>query len=62
MGWCLECHNKAEVDLTSSGYYTDMHDRLKSSLRGNEELRRFLEDDKITVRDMGGWECNKCHY
>jgi hypothetical protein len=62
MGWCIECHNKAEVDLASSGYYTEMHDRLKKTLRGNEELRRFLEDDKITVRELGGWECSKCHY
>ena len=62
MGWCIECHNKGESDLASSGYYTEMHDRLKTTLRGNEELRRFLEDDKITVRELGGWECSKCHY
>lgn len=62
MGWCVECHNKAEVDMASSGYYNEMHDRLKTSLRGNEELRRYLEDDKITVRELGGWECSKCHY
>jgi mono/diheme cytochrome c family protein len=62
MGWCVECHNKAEIDVASSGYYNEMHDRLKHSLRGNEELRRYLEDDKITVRELGGWECSKCHY
>ena len=62
MGWCLECHNKAEVDMASSGYYTEMHERLMTSERGNEELRRYLEDDKITVRELGGWECSKCHY
>lgn len=62
MGWCIECHNKAEIDLASNGYYTEMHDRLKTTLRGNEELRRFLEDDKITVKELGGWECSKCHY
>ena len=62
MGWCIECHNKAEIDLASSGYYEEMHDRLMNSERGNEELRRYLEDDKITVRELGGWECSKCHY
>jgi hypothetical protein len=62
MGWCLECHNKADVDMASSGYYTEMHERLMTSERGNEELRRYLEDDKITVRELGGWECSKCHY
>ena len=60
--WCLECHNKAEVDLTSNGYYEELHERLNDSERGNEELRRYLEDDKITVRELGGWECSKCHY
>lgn len=62
MGWCIECHNKAKIDLASNGYYMEMHDRLKTTLRGNEELRRFLEDDKITVKELGGWECSKCHY
>ena len=62
MGWCIECHNKAEIDIADGGYYMEMHDRLKDNDRGNEELRRFLEDDKITVKEMGGWECSKCHY
>ena len=62
MGWCIECHNKAEIDLASSGYYEEIHHRLKDHLRGNEELRKYLEDDKITVKELGGWECAKCHY
>lgn len=62
MGWCIECHNKASVDLTSSGYYEEIHERLKDDLRGNEELRKYIEDDKVTVRELGGWECGKCHY
>jgi hypothetical protein len=62
MGWCIECHNKAEIDLASNGYYEEIHERLMNSERGNEELRKYLEDDKITVRELGGWECSKCHY
>ncbi|MGY8941035.1 MAG: cytochrome c3 family protein [Flavobacteriales bacterium] len=62
MGWCIECHNKAEIDLASSGYYEEIHLRLKDNLRGNEELRKYLEDEKITVKELGGWECAKCHY
>ena len=62
MGWCIECHNKAEVDLASSGYYEEVHARLKDHLRGNEELRNYLEDEQITVKELGGWECAKCHY
>lgn len=62
MGWCIECHNKASIDLASSGYYEEVHNRLKNSIRGNEELRRYLEDERVTVKDLGGWECSKCHY
>ncbi len=62
MGWCIECHNKASIDLASSGYYEEVHNRLKESIRGNEELRRYLEDERVTVKDLGGWECSKCHY
>jgi hypothetical protein len=35
---------------------------LKDHLRGNEELRNYLEDEQITVKELGGWECAKCHY
>jgi hypothetical protein len=62
MGWCIECHNKAEVSLAQSGYYEEIHNRLKESVRGNEELRRYLEDESVTVKELGGWECAKCHY
>ena len=55
MGWCIDCHNTTEIK--SSGYYDEMHSRLTV-----KELKRFLEDDKITAREMGGWECSKCHY
>lgn len=62
MGWCIECHNKASIDLASSGYYEEVHNRLKNEIRGNEELRKYLEDERVTVKDLGGWECSKCHY
>ena len=59
MGWCIECHNKKEIDLTSSGYYEDIHERLKSRADINNKI---LDDDKVTVKELGGWECAKCHY
>lgn len=62
MGWCIECHGKAKIDLASSDYYEEMHERMKNSERGREELREILEDQKVTVQEMGGWECSKCHY
>lgn len=62
MGWCIECHSKAKIDLASSDYYEEMHDRMRNSERGREELRKILEDKSVTVKEMGGWECSKCHY
>ncbi len=62
MGWCLECHNKKEIDLNSSEYYQEMHERFKASALGQRTLRDIMEDGKATVREMGGWECGKCHY
>lgn len=57
MGWCIQCHNETEVKHADNGYYKEMHKRFSK-----DDLRKFLEDEKITAREMGGWECSKCHY
>jgi len=57
MGWCIDCHNKTEVQMAGNGYYDDIHTRLRV-----EDLKSFMEDDKISVKELGGWECSKCHY
>jgi mono/diheme cytochrome c family protein len=62
MGWCIECHNNAAVDLASSEYYEEIHRRLKETKIGNRELRKILLDDQVSVKELGGWECAKCHY
>ncbi len=61
MGWCLECHRETGVNLDKSGYYQEIKKRLTT----NKKLyKRFLEDKdhKVTVEELGGWECAKCHY
>lgn len=61
MKWCLECHNTRQIDITNnSGYYDEVHARLLE--HGEDELKKYLEDGKITVRELGGFECSKCHY
>ena len=62
MGWCIQCHNESEVQMAGNGYYDEIHRRLKETPMGNKELREYLEDEKITVKELGGWECAKCHY
>lgn len=65
MGWCIECHGEKEVsmgslDTKNDGYYNEIHKRL---LNNDKKLySQYLEDGKVTVKELGGWECAKCHY
>lgn len=64
MGWCIECHDQKEVSTGTlegkGGYYDEIHNRL---LNNDKELyEKYLEDGKVTVKELGGWECAKCHY
>lgn len=64
MGWCIECHDVKEVSSGTlegkGGYYDEIHKRL---LENDESLyEEYLEDGKVTVNELGGWECAKCHY
>lgn len=51
MGWCINCHREAKVDVANNDYYEKLHKDLKAS---NKEY--------ITVAQNGGLECAKCHY
>ena len=54
MGWCINCHRETEVKFADNDYYKQFeryHDELKSGKR-----------EKVTVEDVGGLECQKCHY
>lgn len=52
MGWCLDCHKKTEVKVESNEYYAKIH----------EQLSKKYGVEKVTVAQMGGRECGKCHY
>jgi mono/diheme cytochrome c family protein len=77
MGWCIECHKEKKIDLSTNGYYEEMHERFKSTEAGKRNLRALLQENidgmklgevldtlrpEISVKGMGGWECGKCHY
>ena len=63
MGWCVNCHRETKVDfykLDSAGkatgnkfysIYEKFHNDIKSGRM-----------DSVTVKDIGGLECQKCHY
>ena len=64
MGWCIECHSEKGVSsgpiTNKGGYYDEIHKRL---LENDKSLyEKYLEDGKVTVKELGGWECAKCHY
>lgn len=52
MGWCVNCHKTTNVKTAGNEYYEKVHAELTTKY-GVEEL---------TVADMGGIECAKCHY
>lgn len=65
MGWCIECHGEKEIstgsiDTKNDGYYNEIHKRLLNNDRSLYE--KYLKDGKVTVSELGGWECAKCHY
>lgn len=50
MGWCIDCHRKTEVNTQGNAYYDkllELHDQSTGTM---------------TVEDIGGLECSKCHY
>jgi len=65
MGWCIECHDQKSIsdgplNTKQDGYYAEIHKRL---LNNDPKLyEKYLSDGKVTVKELGGWECGKCHY
>lgn len=54
MGWCINCHRETEVKFSNNEYY-------KSYERYHNELKEGTRDN-VTVEEIGGLECQKCHY
>ncbi len=53
MGWCVACHRDREIQFSNKFYeqYTQLQEAVSSG-----ELKR------VTVMEIGGDECQKCHY
>ncbi|MCU0423945.1 MAG: c-type cytochrome [Bacteroidia bacterium] len=51
MGWCINCHREAKVDVENNDYYEKLHADLKAQGKSY-----------ATVSNVGGLECGKCHY
>ncbi|MEZ4919557.1 MAG: c-type cytochrome [Saprospiraceae bacterium] len=54
MGWCINCHRETKVNFEDNAYYEQYeryHQEIKDGTRS-----------AVTVKDIGGLECQKCHY
>lgn len=55
MGWCINCHRQTEVKFATNGYYDNYYELYHTQIDS-------LERNGVTVEDIGGTECQKCHY
>ncbi|RFM30370.1 c-type cytochrome [Deminuibacter soli] len=67
MGWCINCHRTTQVQFKENDFYsiyTKFHDQLKRDSAEAKANGRQLSKEKsgITVEQIGGTECQKCHY
>jgi hypothetical protein len=53
MGWCIECHRTREVQFGNKFYeqYKQLHEEIAKG-----------EKSKVFVTDVGGEDCQRCHY
>jgi hypothetical protein len=59
MGWCVNCHRDTKVnfnytDSTGNQYYS-IYEKFHNDIKSGKM-------DSVTVKDIGGLECQKCHY
>jgi Cytochrome c7 and related cytochrome c len=56
MGWCVNCHRETEVkNFSTNEYYLGQFELYHKALKDGTK-------SKVTVEDIGGLECQKCHY
>ena len=54
MGWCVNCHRDTEVQFIDNAFY-EKYEKLHQELKAGKR-------ERISVEDIGGIECMKCHY
>lgn len=60
MGWCVNCHRETKVDFYNAGDSTgnkfySIYEKFHNDMASGKM-------DSVTVSDIGGTECQKCHY
>lgn len=54
MGWCINCHRETKVQFADNNYYSIFQ-------KYHNEIKEGKRED-VKVSDIGGLECQKCHY
>jgi cytochrome c2 len=58
MGWCINCHRQTKVnfntDSTGNRFYS-LYEKFHNDIKAGKM-------DSVTVENIGGLECQKCHY
>lgn len=60
MGWCINCHRETKVDFydkekgTGNKFYS-IYEKFHNDIKSGKM-------DSVMVKDIGGLECQKCHY
>jgi cytochrome c551/c552 len=59
MGWCVNCHRETKVDFNYSAgkgnQFYSIYEKFHNDIKNGKM-------DSVTVADIGGIECQKCHY
>ncbi len=55
MGWCVNCHRETNVKFGENKYYDNYFAKYHSEIKNGTR-------NGITVKDIGGIDCQKCHY
>lgn len=63
MGWCVNCHRQSNVDFnykdtagnSNGNKYYSIYEKFHNDIKNGKM-------DSVKVKDIGGLECQKCHY
>lgn len=57
MGWCINCHRESKVQFKDNKFYSIYEKFHKEMKEGKMDSTKG-----VTVEQIGGTECQKCHY
>jgi len=61
MGWCVNCHRQTKVKFDENAYYNAETKSHKMYEQYHNEVKSGKRNG-VTVEEIGGLECQKCHY